>query len=237
MTAGTSTIRELDSVELVVDLPDAPLEYPEMGDAPLHAGDRGVVVFVYDARAFAVEFFRDEETVAIADVTADQVRLVESHVPASDNKESPTETGMRIEFALLADRAESILGTPRLNIQNAGVWSGNALSLPASYPNISVIIGVGYTADALDKDHTVTVRFVNPDGGLVGPAPNAVYNPALTKTHPKSDPRFEPESIIDTVHVPYATPFLMLYGRYEFRIALDGEERRTIYFTLSRPIS
>jgi uncharacterized protein DUF4926 len=79
MSARTSTLHELDAVELVVDLPDAPLEYPEMGDSPLHAGDRGVVVFVYDdGRAFAVEFFRDGETVAIADVTADQVRLIET---------------------------------------------------------------------------------------------------------------------------------------------------------------
>lgn len=77
MTTRTATIHERDVVELVVDLPDAPLEYPEMGDAPLHAGDRGVVVFVYDdARAFAVEFFRDEETVAVADVTRDQVRVI-----------------------------------------------------------------------------------------------------------------------------------------------------------------
>ncbi|MHB8648397.1 MAG: DUF4926 domain-containing protein [Thermomicrobiales bacterium] len=80
MTTKIATIRELDSVELLVDLPDAPLEYPEMGDAPLHAGDRGVVVFVYDdARAFTVEFFRDDETVAIADVTRDQVRVIARH--------------------------------------------------------------------------------------------------------------------------------------------------------------
>lgn len=90
MTARTSTIHELDSVELTVDLPDMPLEYPEAGDAPLHAGDRGVVVFVYDdGRAFAVEFFRDEETVAIADVTSDQIRCVESPASASDKNESP----------------------------------------------------------------------------------------------------------------------------------------------------
>ncbi len=90
MTARTSTIHELDSVELMVDLPDVPLEYPEAGDTPLHAGDRGVVVFVYDdGRAFAVEFFRDEETVAIADVTSDQIHLVDSPMSASDNNESP----------------------------------------------------------------------------------------------------------------------------------------------------
>ncbi len=87
MTVKTSMIRELDSVELVADLPDAPLEYPEMGDAPVHAGDRGVVVFVYDdGRAFAVEFFRDGETVAIADVTPDQIHLVESARPLTSQK-------------------------------------------------------------------------------------------------------------------------------------------------------
>lgn len=238
MTAMTSTIHELDSVELVVDLPDAPLEYPEAGDAPLHAGDRGVVVFVYgDGRAFTVEFFRDGETVAITDVTPDQIRLLESRLLVPNEKEHAIEDGMRIEYALLADNAEFIPGTPRANIQGAGIWSAETPTVPCSYPHISIIIGVGYTEDALDKDHTVAVRFVNPEGHLVGPVPNAVYTPSLTKTHPKSDPRFQPESIIDTVHVPYATPFLTRYGRYEFRIALDGEERATIYFTLSRPPS
>ncbi|MCA1668680.1 MAG: DUF4926 domain-containing protein [Thermomicrobia bacterium] len=80
MTARVSTIRELDAVELMVDLPDAPLEYPEMGDIPLHAGDRGVVVFVYDhGHAFTVEFFRDEETVAITDVAPEQIRVISRH--------------------------------------------------------------------------------------------------------------------------------------------------------------
>ncbi len=102
MTARTSTIHELDSVELIVDLPDVPLEYPDADDAPLHVGDRGVVVFAYDdGRAFAVEFFRDEETVAIADVTLDQIRLVELHAPASDKKESPMEGSNRVISGML----------------------------------------------------------------------------------------------------------------------------------------
>ena len=88
MTARISTIHELDSVEILVGLPDVPLEDPEAGDAPLHTGDRGVVVFVYDdERAFAGELFRGEETVAIADVTPNQIRLMESHAPTSDKKE------------------------------------------------------------------------------------------------------------------------------------------------------
>lgn len=75
--ADTLTIHEFDTVELLVDLPDAPLEYPEAGDAPLHAGDRGVVVSAHDEdRSLTVEFFRDGETVAITDVRREQVRLM-----------------------------------------------------------------------------------------------------------------------------------------------------------------
>lgn len=73
-----STIHELDVVELLVDLPTAPLEFPEMGDIPLHVGDRGTVISTYDdARSFAVEFFRNGETVAITDLRPEQVRRVD----------------------------------------------------------------------------------------------------------------------------------------------------------------
>ncbi len=67
---------EFDSVALLVDLPDAPLEFPDVDNEPLHVGDRGAIVFVHNDGAFCVEFFREGETVALADVTADQIRLV-----------------------------------------------------------------------------------------------------------------------------------------------------------------
>jgi len=76
----TATIHEFDAVELLVDLPDARLEYPEAGDAPLHAGDSGVVVSAHDEdRAITVEFFRDGETVAITDVGREQIRLINAN--------------------------------------------------------------------------------------------------------------------------------------------------------------
>jgi hypothetical protein len=78
MSIKTVAIHDLDSVELLVDLPNAPLEYPEAGDAPLHVGDRGVVVFAHnDGQSFTVEFFRDGETVAITEVRSQQMRLVD----------------------------------------------------------------------------------------------------------------------------------------------------------------
>jgi hypothetical protein len=59
-------IAEYDVVELLADLPDARMEYDT--DAPLHAGDSGTVVAAYpDDGAY---------TVALATVTAAQVRLV-----------------------------------------------------------------------------------------------------------------------------------------------------------------
>ena len=49
-----------------------------MNDAPLHAGDRGVVVVAYeDGQTYMVEFLREGETIAIADVTANQIRLID----------------------------------------------------------------------------------------------------------------------------------------------------------------
>ncbi|MHB8644591.1 MAG: DUF4926 domain-containing protein [Thermomicrobiales bacterium] len=77
-------IRELDVVALTVPLPDA-----EMFDGSdgLHAGDRGTVVGVWrENAAYIVEFFRDGETVAIADVTPEQVRLIWQHDPAAQYK-------------------------------------------------------------------------------------------------------------------------------------------------------
>ncbi|MGI8689361.1 MAG: DUF4926 domain-containing protein [Thermomicrobiales bacterium] len=76
--ARTRTIHEFDVIELLVDLPDARLAFPVMEDAPLHAGDRGVVVSAHDEdRSITVEFFRNGETVAITDVRREQVRRVE----------------------------------------------------------------------------------------------------------------------------------------------------------------
>jgi len=232
MTVETATIHELDAVELLVDLPDAPLEYPEMGDVPLRVGDRGTVVFAYDdGRSFTVEFFRGGETVAITDVTAGQVRRVERDVESPDK-----EPGVRLEFAFLADSAQFLSsGRAQFNVVGGGLWNAETPKLPANYPRITVVVGVGYTREALDADHEVVVSFVNPDGARVGPMPNAHYEPSRTVTHPVSDARFEPESIVDVVHVPYDTPYFTAYGRYEFRIALDGREVKTLYFTLTRP--
>jgi len=73
----TATIHEFDAVELLVDLPDARLVYPEVDTVSLHAGDSGIVVSAHDEdRAITVEFFRDGETVAITDVRREQVRLM-----------------------------------------------------------------------------------------------------------------------------------------------------------------
>ena len=74
----TRTIHEFDVIELLVDLSDARLAFPVLKDAPLHAGDRGVVVSAYDEdQSITVEFFRNGETVAITDVRREQVRRVE----------------------------------------------------------------------------------------------------------------------------------------------------------------
>jgi hypothetical protein len=72
-----------DSVELVVALPDEPYE----GNDPppdwhgLVPDDWGAVVEVFDTPpGYIVEFFRDDETVAVADVTPEQVRVIARHV-------------------------------------------------------------------------------------------------------------------------------------------------------------
>jgi len=71
-----------DRVELVVALPDEPYEgsYPPAAWHGLVPGDRGTVVEIFDTSSgYIVEFFRDEETVAIADVTSQQIRVIARH--------------------------------------------------------------------------------------------------------------------------------------------------------------
>jgi hypothetical protein len=61
-------IRELDSVVLLRDLPDA----------GLHAGDVGAVVFLYSPEAFDVEFVAPTgRTVAVRTLSATDVRLAQ----------------------------------------------------------------------------------------------------------------------------------------------------------------
>lgn len=64
--SGGSELSEHDVVTLTVDVPEEGVK----------SGDMGTIVSVYaDGEAFAVEFIAlDGETVAIADVQADQVR-------------------------------------------------------------------------------------------------------------------------------------------------------------------
>lgn len=74
--------RLFDSVSLLVSLPDEP--YASSTPPPdwhgLRPGDRGAVVDVYENPVgYTVEFFRDGKTVAVADVTPEQVRVEERH--------------------------------------------------------------------------------------------------------------------------------------------------------------
>ncbi len=78
-------VHEFDTVTLLTPLSADklfPSELPEcVGLAP---GDTGVVVDAMHAPAiYTVEFFRDGKTVAIADVTPDQIRLVQRSIPAA----------------------------------------------------------------------------------------------------------------------------------------------------------
>lgn len=60
-------IRELDSVVLMIDLPDHHLK----------RGDVGTVVLVHDDRGFEVEFVTlDGETMAVVSLSSDNVRPV-----------------------------------------------------------------------------------------------------------------------------------------------------------------
>ena len=71
-----------DSVELVVALPKEPYagSHPPAGWHGLAPGDRGAVVEVYDTPpGYTVEFFRDGKTVAVTDVTPEQVRVIARH--------------------------------------------------------------------------------------------------------------------------------------------------------------
>jgi hypothetical protein len=77
-------IDELDVVALTTPLPNA-----EMYDGSdgLHIGDEGTVVGVWREDAgYIVEFFREDETVAIEDVMPDQVRLVWKNTPTVEHE-------------------------------------------------------------------------------------------------------------------------------------------------------
>lgn len=71
-----------DRVELLVALPDEPYagSRPPAEWRGLLPGDRGAVVEVYETPpGYIVEFFRSEKTVAVADVTPEQVRVIGRH--------------------------------------------------------------------------------------------------------------------------------------------------------------
>jgi hypothetical protein len=76
-------VHEFDTVALLIPLGADrlfPSELPE--GVGLIPGDTGVVVDAMHAPAnYTVEFFREGKTVAIADVTPDQIRLVRRSIP------------------------------------------------------------------------------------------------------------------------------------------------------------
>lgn len=68
-----------DRVELLVALPDEPYagSRPPAEWRGLSPGDRGTIVDVFETPpGYIVEFFRGEKTVAVADVTPEQVRVI-----------------------------------------------------------------------------------------------------------------------------------------------------------------
>jgi hypothetical protein len=76
------TPQRFDSIELLVPLPDEPYAggHPPADWHGLVPGDRGAVIEVYDAPpGYTVEFFREGKTVAVADVTPAQVRVVQRY--------------------------------------------------------------------------------------------------------------------------------------------------------------
>ncbi|MGI8509464.1 MAG: DUF4926 domain-containing protein [Gemmatimonadaceae bacterium] len=78
-------IHDFDTVALLTPLSADklfPSELPE--GVGLVSGDTGVVVDAMHAPTlYTVEFFRAGKTVALADVTADQIRLVQRPAPAA----------------------------------------------------------------------------------------------------------------------------------------------------------
>jgi hypothetical protein len=87
-------VHEFDTVALLTPLSADklfPSELPE--GTGLMPGDTGVVVDAMHAPAiYTVEFFRRGKTVAIADVTPDQIRLVQRYAPAAPEPAHPTAT-------------------------------------------------------------------------------------------------------------------------------------------------
>ncbi len=87
-------IHEFDTVALLMPLSADnlfPSELPE--GVGLVSGDTGVVVDAMHAPAvYTVEFFRDGKTVAIADVTSDQIRLMQRSIPAAPTPAHRTAT-------------------------------------------------------------------------------------------------------------------------------------------------
>lgn len=66
-------MKELDSVELIEDIPSAD------GGLPLIAGDHGAIVHEHaNGQAFLVEFIRDGETYTVATVYPAQLKLIRS---------------------------------------------------------------------------------------------------------------------------------------------------------------
>ncbi len=80
------SIDEFDSVALLVPLPAERLFPSELpAGEGLRPGDEGVVVDALHAPEwYTVEFFRGGETVAIADVTPAQVRVVARAAPTME---------------------------------------------------------------------------------------------------------------------------------------------------------
>lgn len=87
-------VHEFDTVALLISLSADKLFPSELLEGiGLVPGDTGVVVDAMHAPAvYTVEFFREGKTVAIADVTPDQVRLVERYVPAAPEPAHRTAT-------------------------------------------------------------------------------------------------------------------------------------------------
>lgn len=132
---------------------------------------------------------------------------------------------MDIEFAFLALSAE-VNPDATTNAAGIGMRHGHAPVAPANLPPLAVVTHIRSAPNEITREVGVTVRFVTPDAQQLAESQSVL--PPATEDIYEGEPRLSAcICFFPQLRVPS-------FGRYEYRIFLDGQRKGTVYFSLHR---
>lgn len=127
---------------------------------------------------------------------------------------------MRLEYAILA-RAAHAGERGTFSILGGGLDTLGATGVPLVVPSLGIVIRLSGTAEEGSRSHQLTVELYGPDGSKLPFEGVIPLQPVDSPVRP--DRRIGVNCVVSMFGIQFPT-----FGRYEFRLVLDGVQEGAI---------